>query len=130
MKRVTGHKKDEDEIDQVLSRNDEILPSSGFTASVMEAVRQEAAAPAPIAFPWKRALPGMVVGGFALIIGLVAGVAAIVRLASESVAPQITGSTLPALPSLFHGGIQSAVIWTILALLMAFVSVKLSTRVT
>lgn len=130
MKSVTGQEKDEDEIDRILSREDEILPSSGFAVSVMEAVRREAAAPAPIAFPWKRALPGMVVGGVALIVGLAAGVAAIVRLASESVAPQVTASTLPALPSLFHGGIQSAVIWTMLALLMAFVSVKLSTRAT
>ena len=130
MKSVAGQEKDEDEIDRILSREDEILPSSGFAVSVMEAVRREAAAPAPIAFPWKRALPGMVAGGVALIVGLAAGVAAIVRLASESVAPQVTASMLPALPSLFHGGIQSAVIWTMLALLMAFVSVKLSTRAT
>jgi len=132
MKSVTGNKKDkdEDEIDRILARGDEILPSSGFAASVMDAVRREAAAPAPIAFPWKRALPGMVVGVFALIVGLVAGVAVIVRLASGSVAPQVTASTPPALPSLFHGGIESGVIWTMLALLMAFVSVKLSTRAT
>ncbi len=132
MKSQTRKEKDKegDEIDQILSRRDEILPSSGFAASVMEAVRREAAAPPPIAFPWKRALPGMVVGVFALMVGLVAGVAAIVRLSSESGASQVTPSTLPALPSLFHGGIESAAIWTILALLTAFVSVKLSTRAT
>ena len=76
---------DEDEMDRILSREDEILPSSGFAVSVMEAVRREAAVPPPIAFPWKRALPGMVVGGIALIVGLVAGVAVIVRLAKTSV---------------------------------------------
>jgi hypothetical protein len=130
MKSVTGNKKDEDEIDRILTRRDEILPSSGFATSVMEAVRREAAAPQPIAFPWKRALPGMVVGGIALIVGLVAGVAVIVRLASGSIAPQATASAPPALPSLFHGGIESAAIWTMLALVMAFVSVKLSTRAT
>ena len=121
---------DEDEMDRILSREDEILPSSGFAVSVMEAVRREAAAPPPIAFPWKRALPGMVVGGLALIVGLVAAVAVIVRLAKTSAAPQLSVSTPPMTPSLFHGGIQSAVIWTMLALLMAFVSVKLSTRAT
>jgi hypothetical protein len=38
---------------------DDIVPSSGFTASVMEAVMREATAPPPIPFPWKRALPGL-----------------------------------------------------------------------
>ena len=54
---------DEDEMDRILSGEDEILPSSGFTVSVMDAVRREAAAPPPIPFPWKRALPGLVLGG-------------------------------------------------------------------
>jgi hypothetical protein len=134
MKSITGkdqvEDRDEDEIDRVLSRGDELLPSSGFATSVMEAVRREAAAPPAIPFPWKRALPGLVVGACTLIGALVTGVAAIVRLASGSVASQAAVSTLPALPSLFHGGIQSAAIWTILALLMAFVSVRLSTRTT
>ena len=38
---------------------DSIVPSSGFADSVMAAVREEATAPAPIPFPWKRALPGV-----------------------------------------------------------------------
>ena len=46
-----------EDLDRVLSRNQEILPSSGFVASVMEAVHREAAAPPPIPFPWKLALP-------------------------------------------------------------------------
>ena len=49
------------EIDRILATEETLLPSSGFLASVMERVREEAAAPAPIPFPWKRALPGMVV---------------------------------------------------------------------
>ncbi len=128
MKSVT--EKGEDEIDRILSRGDEILPSSGFAALVMDAVRREAAAPAPIPFPWKRALPGLVVGACALLVVLVAGVAAIARMSRDSIAPQLPGYAPPAIPSLFHGGIQSAVIWTMLALLLAFVSVKLSTRAT
>ena len=55
-----------DEIDRALAREDDILPSSGFAASVMDAVRREAAAPPPIPFPWKRALPGLVVAGVGL----------------------------------------------------------------
>src|SRR5208282_4291487 len=83
MRSSIGH----DEIDRILSRDDEILPSSGFTVSVMDAVRQEAAALAPIAFPWKRALPGMVVGGFVLALVLVTGVVDIAQLVRASAAP-------------------------------------------
>jgi hypothetical protein len=48
-----------DLIDRILSSDGELVPSSGFLASVMDRVREEAAAPPPIPFPWKRALPGM-----------------------------------------------------------------------
>jgi hypothetical protein len=37
----------------------QLEPSSGFTLSVMDAVRQDAAEPAPLAFPWHRLLPGV-----------------------------------------------------------------------
>ena len=46
-------------IDHILATEEELVPSSGFMASVMERVRDEAAAPAPIPFPWKRAIPGI-----------------------------------------------------------------------
>lgn len=61
-----GAARTETEIDRILAAEDEILPSSGFLASVMERVQQEAAAPPPIPFPWKRALPGMLLAGGAL----------------------------------------------------------------
>jgi hypothetical protein len=48
-----------DAIDRILSSDGELVPSSGFLASVVDRVREEAAAPPPIPFPWKRALPGM-----------------------------------------------------------------------
>jgi len=47
-------------IDRILAEEEELIPSSGFLASVMERVESEAAAPPPISFPWKRAVPGMV----------------------------------------------------------------------
>jgi hypothetical protein len=59
-----------DEFDRIMSE-EEILPSSGFAASVMDAVRREAAAPPPIPFPWKRALPGAVFAA-AILIGILA----------------------------------------------------------
>jgi hypothetical protein len=52
---------DDHELDTWLRRHDEIVPSSGFAGRVMEAVHQEASALPPIAFPWSRALPGLVV---------------------------------------------------------------------
>jgi hypothetical protein len=128
MKRLTEH--DEAEINSILSREDEILPSSGFTVSVMDAVRREAAAPPPIPFPWKRALPGLVVGAFAIALVLVAGIMAVAQ-AGKATAPQVSMSSPSVAPLLFHGGgIESAATWTVLALLVAFVSVKLSVRLT
>ena len=48
-----------EDIELMLARDDNIVPSSGFTASVMDAVTREATAAPPIPFPWKRALPGL-----------------------------------------------------------------------
>jgi hypothetical protein len=48
-----------DPIDRILSSDGELVPSSGFLASVMDRVREEAAAPAPIPFPWKRFFSGV-----------------------------------------------------------------------
>jgi hypothetical protein len=48
-------------MDVILGTEEELVPSSGFLATVMERVREEAVAPPPIPFPWKRALPGVIV---------------------------------------------------------------------
>jgi hypothetical protein len=58
----------DEHIDAILSNETDIAPSSGFAGSVMEAVRSKAAAPPPIPFPWKRALPGIAACGIALIL--------------------------------------------------------------
>jgi hypothetical protein len=55
------------ELDHILSREKEIVPSAKFAASVMDAIRAEAAAPPPISFPWLRALPGLFAGAVALL---------------------------------------------------------------
>lgn len=117
---------DEEEINRVLSREDEILPSSGFAVSVMDAVRREAAAPPPIPFPWKRALPGLVAAGFALALVVVVIVVAIMQGASTS--SQFSTYLPSALPPFFQGNLEYAAIWTALALLATWVSVKLSMR--
>jgi hypothetical protein len=114
------------EMDRILSKQDEIVPSSGFTASVMEAVRREAEAPAPIPFPWKRALPVLVLAAAAIVLVGIVGVAAVVQLSHGSSVAQ-----LPATPPLSLGPSSKAggaAVWTALALLMAFISVKISLR--
>jgi hypothetical protein len=131
MRRLIGHdqtEQDEDELNRILSREDEILPSSGFAVSVMEAVRREASAPPPIPFPWERAMAGLVVGGLALALVLVAGIVALVQSWREATTAQFSMSLPSALLPMFNGGVESAAIWTVLALLLAFVSVKVSMR--
>jgi hypothetical protein len=122
-----GNENEESEINRILSGEEEILPSSGFTVSAMDAVRREAAALPPIAFPWKRALPGMVVGGVALAVVLIALVRAIAQL-DRTAASQLYVSLPSAMPALHHGSIGSAAAWTVVALLAALISVKVSMR--
>lgn len=117
-----------EDIDRILFREGEILPSSGFAASVMDVVRSEAAALPPIPFPWKRALPGMVVGVLALGLVLIAVVFGIAQAGKTTTGSQFSIFGSLSLPQLVHGGVESAVVWTLLALLFAFASVKFSTR--
>jgi hypothetical protein len=126
MKRLTGH--DDGEINRILSQEDEILPSSGFAASVMDAVRREAVALPPIPFPWKRAMPGLVAGGVALALLVAAVVVAFSQFGGAPRAPQLSPPSGSALALLFQGSLHSAATWTAVALLITFVSVKLSMR--
>ncbi|HEV2135707.1 MAG TPA: hypothetical protein VGR47_15835 [Terracidiphilus sp.] len=48
-----------DTIERILASEEVLVPSSGFASAVMERVREESAAPPPIPFPWKRAIPGI-----------------------------------------------------------------------
>ena len=60
--------------DALGSSEDEIRPSSGFAASVMEAIEAPAAIPPPIPFPWRRALPGAVILACAMAAFIVLGI--------------------------------------------------------
>jgi hypothetical protein len=48
-----------DAIDHILATEEPLIPSSGFLTTVMESMHEEARMLAPIPFPWKRAVPGM-----------------------------------------------------------------------
>ena len=48
-----------EEIDRILGGEDDVAPSPGFHASVMEAVHRAATTPEPIPFPWRRVWPAI-----------------------------------------------------------------------
>ncbi len=117
-----------DEIDRILSREEEVLPSSGFSASVMEAVRREAALPPPIPFPWTRALPGLLVAALALVaVGLVfaAGLAQSLR---EGGGAPLAGRWQSAVTAILNGAATPTVGWTCAVLFLTWVSVTFSLR--
>ena len=113
-----------DEVDRSLSREQEIMPSSGFAASVMDAVQRQAVAP-PIPFPWKRALPGLSVGGLALVSVLVISITLLVRGAAVQPLPANLVSELALMVEVWRTTGGS---WIVLALVLSFISVKLSMR--
>ncbi|MGB9030693.1 MAG: hypothetical protein WCC27_11290 [Acidobacteriaceae bacterium] len=105
--------------------SDSILPSSGFAESVMTAIAREASAPAPIAFPWKRALPGFIAAAAMAVVLLVA---VVVILRSTSVAPAVASTVdLQAVfaPVLHHA---TAALWLTGSLLLAVASLLFCRR--
>jgi hypothetical protein len=108
-------------IEAILAAEEELIPSSGFLASVMESVQEEARLPQPIPFPWKLAVPGILLvlgvfgwGGFELLrLGLPV-------LGSISLAP-------PHLTAAFEQPFEQAG-WVALALGVSLLSWLLSRR--
>jgi hypothetical protein len=114
------------DVNRILSRRDEILPSSGFVNSVMEAVHQEASAPPPIPFPWKRAVPFVILGVAALALLVAVAVILVSHGSGGTGGRDVTVTPMLGVP--WDGSIASGLRWTVLALVGAFVSVKLSMR--
>ena len=121
------------DLDRMLIEREEIVPSSGFVASVMEAVQQEAAAPAPIPFPWKWALPGLIVS-VAMAMGMIARwffsgphISLPVYPATNAWTMGTFSSSLPRV----HMAVSTIVAleWSALALLLSFATAWLSMRI-
>ena len=114
----------DDDLDRILSRDAEIVPSSGFASSVMDAVRREASAPPPIPFPWKWALPGM-------ILAVVAFVAAVI-VGFDQLRAFVPVPTFPAVQKWLDAAANSQLSaqsgWILLAMLLTLLSVDLSMR--
>jgi hypothetical protein len=104
-----------DELDRILSADQEILPSSGFTASVMEAVRREASALPPIPFPWKRLLPALLAGAAVLTILLVGAIA---QLRGGAPTVETPSAILPAFSPMLTAAQHFGAQWIVLALLV------------
>jgi hypothetical protein len=119
-----------EEVDRILSRigseKEEIIASSGFTASVMEAVRREATTPPPIPFPWKHALPGLAAGCVALLLVLIEIVTHLDQHAAAREIPATASTFDPILNAAKNAGMG----WILLALLLSLVSVMFSMRFT
>jgi hypothetical protein len=113
-----------DELDRIISRRDEIMPSSGFVASVMEAVREEAAAPKPISFPWMRALP--VLAALAIVLAMV--IAGLVEIARRPVAFAQSWTMPAAVESAIRTLGPANAGWVVFALLLTLLSTVFSIR--
>ena len=121
------------DLDRMLMEREEIVPSSGFVASVMDAVQQEATAPCPIPFPWKWALPGLVLS-VALAMGMIARWLYSWTRTSHSVHPASTALPIEKLSSSLpqiHVALSTwvALEWSALALLVSFAAAWLSMRI-
>ena len=75
-----------DDLDRILSSEDLLEPSSGFTMEVMAAVRRQAAEPSPLRFPWFRFVAGLAA------CGVMAAAGTVLLLQSE---PALTSITAP-----------------------------------
>lgn len=113
------------------AEQDSLLPSSGFADSVMTAIRHEASAPAPIPFPWRRALPGFVAAALVLL-ALIAGVIFVVRSApaAASAQPSDTGFLFSRLAPFLHPASATLpdAIWLGSSLALAFVCLLVCRR--
>jgi hypothetical protein len=115
----------DDPVDRILSREDDILPSSGFVSSVMEAIRQEAATPPPIPFPWKRAAPGLIAATVALMT-LVNWLVSAIAHQSGGVSYAVSQNVSAGLDAAMKSPVTLGLGWMALALLLSLAAVMVS----
>ncbi|MBZ5578975.1 MAG: hypothetical protein LAP40_20635 [Acidobacteriia bacterium] len=117
----------DEELDRILSGEGGIVPSSGFTAGVMDAIRSEAATPPPIPFPWKRALPGLAAWVVALVAAILGGVS---QLGHPAAAAPLWANWAALFDRALEGAEMVGAGWITMALFLAWASVALSMHLT
>jgi hypothetical protein len=111
--------------DQLRSlRQTTITPSLAFTAKVMSAVRDEATMPAPIVFPWKRAIPGFILATACVCILYGRSIEAWRSVDARIATQRISDSQL----SIANAVLVSSCGWIFLALSLSAVAIWLSDR--
>lgn len=108
-----------DEIENVLANEEQIMPSPDFLASVMRAVRRQAAALPPLKFPWPRLLP-------AILAMFVAIMRVVWDLIGFLVEPDVLAGFKEQLQQFADLAAQFGVQWIVLALIITAVSLMLS----
>ncbi len=107
------------DIDDILTSEKQVTPSSDFLASVMRAVRRQAAALPPLKFPWLRVLPA-----------ILAMFIAIMRLAWDLVGflgePDVLAELKEQLQQFAQVAAQFGVQWVVLAVAITIASLMLS----
>lgn len=107
-----------DELDRILSAEEAIEPSSGLADSVMRAVREQAAAPPPLRFPWVRLALGT---GTALLFILGIAVALLAGMVPVPAEPWDASTLL-------DNRTAAALGWTVLALALSYTCYAVSLR--
>jgi hypothetical protein len=90
----------------------------------MTAVTREATTPAPISFPWKRALPGLVAAG-AMAVLLIVAVVVLLR-STPAAAPASTVDLQTVLAPVLHHA--TAALWLTVSLLVSVASLLFCRR--
>lgn len=108
-----------DDIDDILTNERLITPSPDFLASVMRAVRRQAASLPPLKFPWLRVLPGIL----ATFVAIMRAVWDLVGFLNE---PDVLAGFKEQLHQFADVAAQFGVQWIVLAVAITVVSLMLS----
>jgi len=112
-------------LDRALSNDrDSLVPSLGFTDSVMAAVMSQG--PIPLCFPWKRALPGLI----AALVALAGFAAAELWVLEQTPAPASPAGPdwMRMLAPILHRSLSPDTTWTLTAFLIPLVTLWLTRR--
>lgn len=107
------------DIDDILTHEPRIMPSPDFLASVMRAVRQQAASLPPLKLPWLRVLPGIL----AMFVAIMRAVWDLVGFLNE---PNVLAAFKEQLHQFAELAARFGVQWVVLAVAITVVSLALS----